>query len=288
MNIIVSVSVITYNQEQYIAQTLDNIIAQKTTFPIEIVVGDDCSTDKTRTICIEYKEKYPDLIRLRLPEKNMGSMSNWIANIEACQGKYIAFCEGDDYWTDPHKLQKQVDFLDSHPDFSLCANVSDVLNNGIFEKGKLPKQTELTTTDVILQDWGIMTASIVYRKEAFEIPDWYGTIVNGDYGLQLLTSLKGKLKILPDAMSVYRRHEGGISHKLQPVNQAAWMTYLLYHFDQYTNRKFHKAITNKVKRLYKNQLSFAKDYNMRRAIVKLSFYNFLRPFAPFLIRNLRK
>lgn len=287
-DLLVSISVITYNQEQYIAETIDNIIAQKTSFPIEIIIGDDCSTDHTRSICIAYKEKYPDIIRLRLPKKNMGSMLNWLANIKSCQGKYIALCEGDDYWTDPYKLQKQVDFLEANPDFALCSHVSDVLDHGYERKGQVPNKDEFNIEDIILQNWGIMTASIIFRKEAFQIPDWYHTIKNGDYGLQLLVSLKGKIKILPDSMSVYRRHEGGISNTLQPFSQAAWIVYLLYNFNLYTNRKYQKIINEKIKIIYKVQLAFARDYNLRKATVKLSFFQILRPFCPFLIKNFRK
>ena len=286
-DILVSVSVITYNQEQYIVQALESIIAQRTTFPFEIVIGDDCSTDTTRAICLEYKEKYPNSIRLRLPQGNMGSMPNWIANMDECKGKYIAFCEGDDYWTDPLKLQKQVGFLESHPDFTLCAHVSDILEYGHEIKGKVPDRDVLETADVINQDWGIMTASMMIRRGSLFLPDWYGNVKNGDYGLQLLISLRGKTKLLSDSMSVYRRHEAGISNTLKPFSQAAWVIYLLYEFDKYTAGKYKKNVLKKIKRVYKNQIGFAKEYGLRKATAMLYTFKVLSCVSPFLIKNMR-
>lgn len=286
-NFLVSISVITYNQEEYIRNTLDNIIAQKVAFPIEIVVGDDCSTDNTRSICIEYKNKYPNIIQLHLHEKNMGSMANWISNINLCQGKYIAICEGDDYWTDPYKLQKQVDLMESHSDFSMCAHASQILMCDHFDECKIDKSV-LTTEDLIDEDWGIMTASILFRKDMLDMPDWYGKVKNGDYALQLLLSLKGNIGYLPDNMSVYRQHFGGVSASLKPLNQTAWIVFLLDEFNKYTNGKFRKLIIARIKRIYKKQIYYAKGYGLRKAALVLKFYQLLTPFAPFLIKSLRK
>lgn len=287
MKPLVSISVITYNQEQYIIETLDSIVSQKANFAFEIVVGDDCSTDKTREICLRYKNKYPDLIRLRLPERNLGSITNWTENIKACQGKYIALCEGDDYWTDPYKLQKQVDFLENNADHAMVGHAAQTLRDGVFEDCVLDC-TSLTTEDILLQDWGLMTASLMFRKDAFIIPDWYYKIKNGDFGLQLLVSLNGKIGYLKDIMCVYRLHAGGISNTLQPFAQGAWLTYLLYEFNNYTEGKYRMQIKQRIKRMFKVQIGFAQQYHLRRAEVKLRFYQVLNPFAPFLIRNKRK
>ena len=125
--IMVSVCMITYNHESYIAQAIEGVLMQKTNFQIELVIGEDCSGDKTREICKTYKEKYPDLCKLRLQDKNIGMMDNFIENLKSCTGKYIALCEGDDYWTDPLKLQKQVDFLEQNPDYGLIFTDADHL-----------------------------------------------------------------------------------------------------------------------------------------------------------------
>ena len=100
---LVSICVITYNQEKYIAQAIDGVLMQQTDFPIELIIGEDCSPDNTRKICLDYKNKYPDKIKLLLPDKNKGSMRNFIDTMQAANGKYIALCEGDDYWTDWQK-----------------------------------------------------------------------------------------------------------------------------------------------------------------------------------------
>ena len=159
-NILVSVSMITYNHEAFIAEAIEGVVMQKTTFPFELVIGEDCSTDNTRAICIEYQKKYPDIIRLRLPEKNQGMMLNWINNIESGHGKYIALCDGDDYWTDPYKLQKQVDFMEVNPDFALCSHSVYTLMCGQLDENIEMERDVLTTEDIILKDWGLLTASM--------------------------------------------------------------------------------------------------------------------------------
>lgn len=285
---LVSVCLITYNQEKYITETLEGIVMQKTDFPVEVIIGEDSSTDNTRKICEEYIRKYPNLLKPLFHNKNKGMMGNWIATIQACKGKYITLCEGDDYWTDPYKLQKQANLMEVNPDMSLCAHNADILEYGTLRQLPPIEKNILSTRDVILQDWGIMTASIMFRKDAFDIPDWYKNIKNGDYGLQLLVSLKGKIGILPDVMSVYRKHVEGISTTLRPLSQAAWVIYLLYEFNKYTSGKYKKTIIKKIKRVYKNQIGFAKEYHLRKAMATLWFYRFLVPINPFSIRSLRK
>ena len=117
---LLSVVTLTYNHEPYIAQCIEGVLAQKTSFPIEYIIADDCSTDGTRAICEEYAKNNPDIIRLISSSANVGAVENEQRAFLAAKGKYIATCEGDDYWTDPLKLQKQVDFLESHPEYSVC------------------------------------------------------------------------------------------------------------------------------------------------------------------------
>src|SRR6516164_8232942 len=116
----VSVFMITYNHGKYISEAIESIVSQKTNFEFELVIGEDCGPDDTRAICEQYAAKYPDIINLLPSDKNYGPMGNTIRVMYACTGKYVALCEGDDYWTDPYKLQKQVDFLEANPDFSIC------------------------------------------------------------------------------------------------------------------------------------------------------------------------
>lgn len=286
---LLSIALITYNQEEFIAECIEGMVNQKTNFPFEIVIGEDCSTDGTRAICMQYKEKYPDLVRLNFPEQNLGMMGNWINTINACDAKYIAICEGDDYWIDPDKLQKQVDFLEKNSAYALCSTASKRLDYkyGHFYDAAVEKDT-LTTKELLSEDWGIMTATIVFRKEAFQMPSWFKKVKNGDYSLQLLVSLKGKIKCLPDYTSVYRQHVGGISSSLTAFNQATWIIYLLWEFDQQTKNKYLPEIKKKIRRIYKNQLRFAKENKLRKAYWKLIVFRLLTPFSPFLIKNYRK
>ncbi|MBM3299903.1 MAG: glycosyltransferase, partial [Deltaproteobacteria bacterium] len=110
-----SVLMITYNHRPYIAQAIECALNQQTDFPFEIVIGEDCSTDGTREIVFEYQRKHPDVIRVLTSDRNLGPMHNFLRTFDACTGKYVAICEGDDYWHHPEKLKMQVDFLESHP-----------------------------------------------------------------------------------------------------------------------------------------------------------------------------
>lgn len=284
----VSVSMITYNHEKYIAEAIEGVVMQKTNFPFELVIGEDLSTDSTRAICIEYQKRYPDTIRLRLNSSNQGMMLNWINNIESGQGKYIALCDGDDYWTDPYKLQKQVDFMEANPDFSMCSHKIHTLMCGHLDENIEMERDVLTTEDIIQKDWGLLTASIFFRKDAHKVPDWYYNVKNGDYALQLIVSLSGKIKFLPDYMAVYRQHLGGVSSTLKPLNQTAWMVYLLDEFDKYTNHGFRKAIVERIKRMFKIQIYYAKGYSLRKAAAILVLYQKLVVLNPFLIKSRRK
>ncbi|NDV94856.1 glycosyltransferase [Dysgonomonas sp. 521] len=279
---------ITYNHEKFIAEAIEGVVMQKTDFPFELVIGEDCSTDNTRAICIEYQKKYPDIITLRLPETNQGMMLNWINNISSGRGKYIALCDGDDYWTDPYKLQKQVDFMEANLDFAMCSHKVHTLMCGHLDENIEMERDILTTEDLIRKDWGLLTASIFFRKDAHKTPNWYYTVKNGDFALQLIVSLSGKIKFLPEYMAVYRQHLGGMSSTLKPLNQTAWMVYLLHEFDKYTTRKYRKAIIERIKRMYKVQIYYAKGYSLRKAAVVLALYQKLAFIKPFLIESRRK
>jgi glycosyltransferase involved in cell wall biosynthesis len=210
----VSVCMITYNHEKFIAQAIESVMMQQTCFEYELVIGEDCSTDKTREICIAYREKYPNKIKLLLREKNLGMMSNFIQTIQSCQGQYIALCEGDDYWISPHKLQKQVDFLDSHPDFAICSHNVRVSREGrpeLDHEWLGVKRKEVSTLEDLLRDGsGGATCSLVFRNRVFgDFPDWYYTIKGGDWALQVLCATRGKLRYLREVMGVFRQHDRG-------------------------------------------------------------------------------
>ena len=127
---LVSIKMITYNHAPFIAQAIEGVLQQKTNFPFELVIGEDCSTDGTRALVFEYQKKYPDIIRVVTSDENVGMKKNGLRVLAACLGKYIAFCEGDDYWHNLDKLQKQADYLDSHPECGLVFTDYDFYYHG--------------------------------------------------------------------------------------------------------------------------------------------------------------
>jgi glycosyltransferase involved in cell wall biosynthesis len=207
----VSACVIAYNHEKYLARALEGALAQKADFSYEIIIGEDCSRDRTREIAIDYRKKYPDKIRLLLHEKNMGMLGNWVDTINACKGEYIAMLESDDYWTDPYKLQKQIDFLENHPDYSISShNVRTIDEETSKERLGKQKKDTLTLKDLLKDGSGGATCSLVFRNKIFgEFPDWYQRQSGGDWALQILCACKGKMKYFPEVMGVYHRHSGG-------------------------------------------------------------------------------
>ncbi|GGK57863.1 glycosyltransferase family 2 protein [Rufibacter glacialis] len=208
----VSVCMITYNHVEYIAKAIESVMMQKTDFDFELVIGEDCSTDRTREVCLEYKAKYPDKIKLRLPEKNMGAQPNVIANLQACKGEYIAMLEGDDYWIDENKLQKQIDFLSENPDFIIsCHSKYNLLPSKKLEiRNEISEDKELTILDLSRSNF-ISTLSVVYRNNLIEkFPPWFYNSSVGDYPLFMFLAKFGKIKYFSLPMAVYRIHQGGV------------------------------------------------------------------------------
>lgn len=214
-DIMVSVCMITYNHEPFIAQAIEGVLIQETNFKVELVIGEDCSTDGTRQICETYAAQYPDRIRLLPSENNLGMMPNFIRTLKACDGKYIALCEGDDYWTDPMKLQKQVDLLEKFQDTVCCFHNAWVLNqsNGKFKNFRKSFKKKYYSGRDLLKRWLIPTASMVFRNVVpLEIPDYLKHGTHGDLALQLLLAEYGKFRPLDDLMSVYRLNPSGITN----------------------------------------------------------------------------
>lgn len=210
---LVSICMIAYNHEPFISQAIEGVLAQKTNFSIELVIGEDNSSDGTKEICLEYQQKYPEILRVLPRAKNLGMMLNFIDALENCSGKYIALCEGDDYWTDPLKLQKQIDFLEANPNFAVCFHRAKVKYEGDDAKFYYTNlnQKEVTTFEDLAADSFILTHTCVFRNNLqTDLPAWFMESPVGDYPLHLLNAQRGKIKFFPEAMGVYRVHQGGI------------------------------------------------------------------------------
>lgn len=221
----VSVCVPTFNHEAYIAEMLEGALRQQTTFPFEIVVGDDGSTDGAPGIIRHYASRYPERIRAYLHPSNLGpshprefaGRNNVLFLLKACLGEYVALCEGDDYWIDPLKLQKQVEFMEAHPDCALCHhNVLVTYEDGSpSHTFNPPTQKLISTIDDLLHDhWFIATGSMLYRNVFLneDFADWHADAAAGDWALVIQLSARGTIGYLPDLMGVYRKHQAGLSH----------------------------------------------------------------------------
>jgi len=214
---LVSIVTIAYNVSRFLPEAIESVLSQETNFRVELVIGEDCSTDNTREIALHYQKKYPDLIRVLLPEKNQGLTPNCIATHNACTGKYIALLDGDDYWTNPLKLQKQINFLESNLEFSGCAHQSEIVFDDVVGKNRLfgeRKNTVYGINDTI-QHRKFHTSSLVYRKEIWDkvggIPI---TILSNERAIYPMLAIFGKIMYFQENMCIYRRSSIGISARI--------------------------------------------------------------------------
>lgn len=215
-NPLVSIAVITYNQQESLPKTLDSLLAQKVDFPYEIVVGEDCSTDNTREVLKGYVERYPDIIKPFYNETNKGVLGNYVATLAQCKGKYMAGCAGDDSWSDPEKLQLQVDIMEQHPEIGLVYTdviVDSVATHQQFYRGCQDPQGNLFTQ--LLHGCFITAPTTCYRSELLQYVDFeefqrFGFIME-DYPMWLTFSLHTKFYHLKRATVTYRIERGFIN-----------------------------------------------------------------------------
>jgi glycosyltransferase involved in cell wall biosynthesis len=271
-SIMVSVCMIAYNIEHFIGEAIESVLSQHTTFPVQLVIGEDVSPDKTREICIAYKEKYPHRIKLLLHEKNLGLTANSIATQNACDGKYVAMCDGDDYWTDSNKLQTQIDFLESNPEYAGCGHQATVIYD---DKSRNPHNFRgYVESDLYLKDMVELrkfhTSSLVYRKEIWNkhggIPP---NIHANERAMYLMIATEGKIRYFNKAMCTYRLSSIGISSRVTPkilkqdLNIIPWIKRINSEFPagQFRSYVYYTMFTypNKVKiiELFKYYILFA-------------------------------
>ena len=210
-NFKLSVCVIAYNHELYIAQCLQSIVDQRCSFNFEIIVRDDCSQDRTLLIIKDFQARYPNIIRLIVAAENLGANKNILAVFTAANGKFLALCEGDDYWFDDCKLAKQVAVMESQPELTFSAHPCWLHEaNGRTKKAfvKSAENLEITCKDV-LNVYGQFapTASYMFKKELIEyLPTWFGEAPVGDFFIEMYAIVMGRGLYLPAPMSVYRTY----------------------------------------------------------------------------------
>lgn len=203
----ISACIVTYNQQNFIRECLQGVVNQKLSYDFEIIIGQDNSTDETHKICLEYSILYPNLIKYFPRDKNLGMIGNWTKTLEQCTGNYIAMCEGDDYWTDPYKLQKQVDFLEANPEYILSFHKVKILKpDGSLVPDFITKVPENYETQETLARLGnyIHTPSVVFRNVLKEFPKEFSLSPIGDFFLYMLLAEHGKLNYFEEEMAVYR------------------------------------------------------------------------------------
>lgn len=311
----VAVFMVTYNHASFIEQAIEGVMMQQTNFPFKLFIGEDCSTDSTRKICLRYKEKYPDRIELLLNEKNIGGVANALRVYPACfaYGDYTAMCEGDDYWTDTLKLQKQVDFLEANPDFAICFHHTKVVYEDESREPFLfnSKQKEVTTFEDLARGNYIQTVSCVYRNGLFgEFPDWFHTLKLGDWILHLLNAQHGKIKFIDDVMAVYRVHKGGAwgltdwkityayaieaieicKKHFAPRGKKQFNHFLCTHSMKLSYEYFNEGSFDNCRKYYRKGLKTLESITFR-AFIHLTLRYFLSYFPPLAVSyklNLRK
>lgn len=191
--ILISTIIPSYNRADTVGQTIESILAQEVDADMEIVIGDDCSTDNAREVLLAYKEKYPEIIRLIFHDQNVGLGANWATCVKACRGKYICNCDNDDYWHNPHKLQIQLDYMESHPESNICITNHRTLNRATGEIKEV--EINLDHSDIQKTMWygggGLCNATIMYRadfmkahldldefiKRRFSLQDWPAWVI---------------------------------------------------------------------------------------------------------------
>lgn len=284
----VSVLIITYNQKNFIRKAIDSALAQQTSFPFEILVGDDFSKDGTREIIQEYEQQYPGKVIGVLHPRNMGKNGgiNFLETLRRARGEYYALMDGDDYWTDSLKLQKQVDFLDAHPE---C---STVFHNAVitYEDGtpshllNTPDQPPFyTVEDLIGEDevWFMATSSTMYRNILKEYPAWFRESSSGDIPRLILMAKLGKIGYLPDVMSVYRKNRGGASFADNYTDEVFLRNRIQMYRDinRELNYRFDKTLQKNIARYYRMMLDAKqyKDSYFRRAFYAMKYLYMAHP-----------
>ena len=274
----VSISCIAYNHEAFIRDAIEGFLMQKTTFPVEILVHDDASTDNTANIIKEYERHYPSLFNCFYQPENTYHKPNKRALRkpfkDARKGKYIALCEGDDYWINPLKLQRQVDFLEANPGTSLVSHPVLQINMKTGQKKILnpiakTRKGGLDIRDVILGDGGLIKLnSMVYRRDLIDHkPGWMQLAPAGDYALALLLATRGNLGFINEPMGVYRKMTASswsVSMRDPETRRKHYIASQLSldGFDDWTNQQYSKYV--KIKK-WKNRFDYYKSWSISLA-----------------------
>ena len=268
----VTVICLAYNHAKYIRDALEGFVSQRTTFPFEVLVHDDASTDGTDLIIKEFQSKYPDIIKPVFQKENQYSKGISISQAflyPLIQGKYAALCEGDDYWTDPYKLQKQFEALESHPESDICSHRARRTKNGRFDGWIAPRigSGKVSAERVILGGggWYCATCSLFCRREAYMRWTPIREVVVIDYTLAIQCSLRGGMVYLRDCMSVYRVGTEGSwttrNDRKSRIKSRLTMIEMLDALDKWTSGRYQRAIRIRKEMFRSNALLLSRNYS---------------------------
>lgn len=257
---------IVYNHEQYVREAIESILSQNCNFDYELIISNDASTDKTDDVIQEVLKTHPkrEKIRYYNQEKNLGMMPNFLFSLKACKGDYIAMCEGDDYWIDENKLQKDVNFLENEPTYSAITSDTYYLKNNVLSETymhtkriwlNIGKKTEITMTDIVNRYFP-HTTSWMFRNE-MKYPTDFKNYIVGDMPLFILIAAKGKIKFINELRSVYRVHTSGAVGSLQKRDEIEVLkdaAYMFHSLNKYFNRKYNVIFQKGIYLLFYREL----------------------------------
>lgn len=245
--LVVSALMIIYNHEGFIREAIEGVLMQECDFEAELIIANDCSLDNTDAVIQDILQNHPksSWIKYFKHDKNLGMMPNFIFALQQAKGKYIALCEGDDYWTDPLKLEKQVGFLEANPEYGICFHNVMQLNTFDISKNTIIPNID-SETDYVLEDYIInnktATCSIVFKKEYLNsMPSWFLKVPFGDLALILYVMYNSNKRghILKEDMGVYRIHDGGIHGSFHKNNKSLITAYLQHiQFNKIISKEF--------------------------------------------------
>ena len=267
MNPRVSVSLVTYNQADVIREAIEGALAQRTPFDVEIVIGEDGSTDGTREIVCDYGRRYPERIRLLLQDQNRGLVTNFMNTIGACRGEYVALLDGDDYWPQRDKLARQVTFLDRYPRCSLSFHDVVVLcADGTFSAVTYtgPDHKRFSGIEDLLETNFVATCSAMFRRSALPAwPDWFAASIWEDWPLYLLLAEHGSIGYIPEILGVYRDHRHGLWSGLPQRVQIERTIDFLRSADEHLDYRYADAIAAAIVKHRRALASLESDHGVK-------------------------
>jgi glycosyltransferase involved in cell wall biosynthesis len=298
---ILSVSITTYNHELYIAQALEGVLMQRSAFDYEIVVGDDCSTDRTREIVLSYQRRFPGRIRTVFPERNLGDGGKlmFIETMKACRGDLIAMSDGDDYWTDPTKLERQMWYMGRHPECFLCYHLVDIVVEdefGVKRTFRSPKHPPLLSSEDLIMTNIIPACSTVIRREVLsQLSPWFYEAPFGDWPLYLLASELGPVGCINRVMGVYRVHSRGVWSSQNDVKQIEQCIEFLERLPEELKQKYRGSVdasliryNYKLASAYVRSGDLARGVNVAVASLRHNPLNTTSQFAYSMIKDIRR